>query len=321
MKLKAIHIILFLLVFTGLDMYAQKDSIKGYRIDGDHIVFRFNKNDYLKATDDHTEERIDFEDLNIKEVFVAGSFNDWSRGKWKMKKISENIYELRKKLTDLKDFTPEFKFVINQKYWAEPTEDAPNITAAKSYDGVEYYTYNFKVLLAYPSKKGNYTFRLPGHKNADKVILSGSFNKWDEGAFKMNKTQYGWELTLQLKPNYYEYKFIVDGIWMEDPSNKNKAINEFGGYNSCIDIKKDVAFILNNFKDAKSVILVGSFNDWSETLCPMKKTIKGWIYTIKLSEGKHHYKYIIDGKWIIDPDNSVKEYDLDGNINSVKMVK
>lgn len=321
MKLRILHIIIFLLSLSAFSAYGQKDTIKGYQIDGDYIVFRFNKNDYLKATNDRTEEKIDFKDLNVKEVFVAGSFNNWSRDQWKMKRISKNIYELRKKLTDLNEFTPEFKFVVNEKYWAEPTKDAHNITAAKSYDGVDYFTYNFKILLAYPSKKGNYTFRLPGHNDAKRVILSGSFNKWNEEAFKMNKTTNGWELTLQLKPNYYEYKFIVDGEWIEDPENKNKAINEFGGYNSCIDIKKDVSFILTKYKDAKSVILAGSFNDWDETLCPMKKTEKGWIYTIKLSAGKHHYKYIVDGKWLIDPDNSVKEYDMEGNINSVKMVK
>jgi hypothetical protein len=53
----------------------------------------------------------------------------------------------------------------------------------------------------------------------------------------------------------------------------------------------------------------------------MEKTDAGWIYRIRLSAGKYHYKYIVDGKWIIDPDNSVREYDFHGNINSVKMVK
>ncbi len=321
MKLRILHIIIFICTISISSVYGQKDVVKGYLIDGDYIVFRFNKKDYLKATNDRTEERIDFKDLNVKEVFVAGSFNNWSRDQWKMKKVSDSIYELRKKLTDLNEFTPEFKFVVNQKYWAEPTDEAQNITPAKSYDGIDYYTYNFKILLAYPSKKGNYTFRLSGYERARKVILSGSFNKWDEEAFRMKKTKNGWELTLQLKPSYYEYKFIVDGKWMEDPYNEHKVINEFGGYNSCIDIKKNVTFILDNFKDAQSVVLAGSFNDWDEGLCPMKKTKDGWTYTIKLSAGKHHYKYIVDGKWIVDPNNSVKEYDMEGNINSVKMVK
>ncbi|MFY0603369.1 MAG: hypothetical protein JXQ93_05435 [Flavobacteriaceae bacterium] len=321
MKLKLIHIVLWVLAFTSLEMYAQKDSIRGYRIDGDYIVFRFNKNDYINATNDHTKTKIDFSDLNINEVFVSGRFNDWSKDQWKMKKISNDIYELKKKLTDLNDFKLEFKFVVNQSYWAEPTDDFMNITPAKTSNGKELYTYNLKVLLAYPSKDGNYTFRLPNYIDANEVILSGSFNKWNEEVFKMNKTKDGWELKLKLKPSYYEYKFIVDGKWIEDPNNTNKVTNEFGGFNSFIDIKTEVTFLLTKFKDAKKIMLASSFNDWNEEACPMKKTDKGWLYTIKLSVGKYHYKYIVDGKWVLDPDNSVKEYDFDGNINSVKMVK
>ncbi|GAA4974483.1 hypothetical protein GCM10023315_26280 [Algibacter aquimarinus] len=53
----------------------------------------------------------------------------------------------------------------------------------------------------------------------------------------------------------------------------------------------------------------------------MRKMDYGWKYVIPLSGGKHHYKFIVDGKWIADPNNSVKEYDGEGNINSVCMVK
>lgn len=53
----------------------------------------------------------------------------------------------------------------------------------------------------------------------------------------------------------------------------------------------------------------------------MTKTKKGWIFKTKLSGGKYHYKFIVDGKWKLDPNNPIKEYDWDGHINSVKMVK
>ena len=53
----------------------------------------------------------------------------------------------------------------------------------------------------------------------------------------------------------------------------------------------------------------------------MTKTDKGWIYTTDLPRGKHHYKYIVDSSWIVDPDNKIQEYDGVGNINSVIMVK
>ena len=53
----------------------------------------------------------------------------------------------------------------------------------------------------------------------------------------------------------------------------------------------------------------------------MTKIDDCWVYNISLSGGKHHYKFIVDGEWITDPTNSVKEYDDDGNINSVCMVR
>ena len=53
----------------------------------------------------------------------------------------------------------------------------------------------------------------------------------------------------------------------------------------------------------------------------MAKIAFDWIFTTQLSGGKHHYKFIVDGNWYLDPSNSVKEYDGSGNINSVKMVK
>ncbi|TMM28695.1 hypothetical protein FDT66_13800 [Polaribacter aestuariivivens] len=35
----------------------------------------------------------------------------------------------------------------------------------------------------------------------------------------------------------------------------------------------------------------------------------------------YHYKFIVDGSWELDPNNSIKEYDGNGHINSVIMVK
>ena len=37
-----------------------------------------------------------------------------------------------------------------------------------------------------------------------------------------NGIENGWELKVQMKPGEYEYRYIVDGHWMEDPSNPDK---------------------------------------------------------------------------------------------------
>ncbi|PNQ72626.1 hypothetical protein C1T31_10785 [Hanstruepera neustonica] len=322
MRKGLIHIVLgFFFCFSFLG-FSQEQTIKGYRIDGDDVVFTFDKRDYEKITSDKHQFTDDFEDFKIHDVIVSGQFNNWTRDDWKMERINENIFELRKKITDFTDeFSWEFKFLINGKFWAEPNNEIANIVPAKTEEGIELPVFNLKLYTAYQDQNGNACFRLKGFKDAEKVIIAGSFNKWDEDYFKMNKTENGWELSLQINPGIYEYRYIVDGEWIEDPGNPNKVENEYGEFNSVIDITKLVTINLKGFTEARKVILSGSFNDWSENSYKMKKTDSGWTYNLWLSGGKHHYKFIIDNEWFVDPYNPIKEYDGRGNINSVIMVK
>lgn len=315
------YLLYILLAMACMDTYAQENP-KGYRIEGDEIVFSFDRKEYKKATKEGTSKRLDFDDIDIENVVVSGNFNNWTMNEWCMRKVDEDRYELRKKIEDFKDeFSWEFKFVVNNDYWAEPSRRDPNTTNAIK-DGIDLINvYNLKMYTAFPSKNGNITFKLKGYQDAKKVILSGTFNKWDENAYKMQKTESGYELTLQMKPGVYEYKFIVDGNWMEDPNNPSKQKNEFSGYNSVINILAPVSFKLNGYQNAKKVILAGSFNNWSEKKQQMTKTKDGWECFLLLPGGKHQYKFIVDGNWVLDPENPVSEYDGKGNINSVWMVK
>ena len=116
------NILLFLLLVT-IQTFAQNEKVKGYRIEGDEIIFSFDKRDYTKVSKNNYWSKSDFEDIDINNVVVSGEFNNWSLHKWKMIKLNENIYELRKKINDFTDeFLWEFKFVINNYYWAEPSK-------------------------------------------------------------------------------------------------------------------------------------------------------------------------------------------------------
>ena len=321
MKHLKFHIIHFLFALACIVSYAQNENYKGYTIKGDTVVFSFDVRDYSKFTKEYSGQVIDFNDFDINNVVVSGEFNNWSRNNWKMKKINNFKYELRKSIKDFNDeFSWEFKFIINNSYWAEPSRKDPNIVNATK-NGYNLGVFNLKMYTAFPSSNGNAYFKLRGYNNAKKVVVAGTFNKWNENLFIMNKTKDGWELTLQMKPNEYEYRFIVDGKWIEDPDNNNKKRNEFNEYNSVLDIKEYTAFKLKGYSSAKKVVLAGTFNNWNEFDFVMEKTDYGWKYVVPLSGGKHQYKFIVDGIWITDPNNSVKEYDGNGNINSVKMVK
>lgn len=323
MKNKLLHIILLLVLLGSFSKAnAQNKELTGYRIEGDEIVFSFDKRDYKKGSDEgFFGKTIEFKDFDIYSVVVSGEFNNWSKDKWKMTKIDENIYELRKKIDDFSDdFTWEFKYVVNNTYWAEPSKNDINISNAKK-DGYPLFVYNLKLFTTTINKNGNATFKLEGFQDAKEVVLAGSFNKWDEKVFTMNKKNDHWELTLQLKPGIHEYKFIVDGTWIHDPNNNLSRGNEHGSLNSIKEIKKNIVFKLRGFENATRVILAGTFNDWSEDKFIMSKSNDGWIYHIDLPGGKHSYKFIVDQKWMLDPDNPVKEYDENGHINSVIIIK
>ena len=57
-------------------------------------------------------------------------------------------------------------------------------------------------------------------------------------------------------------------------------------------------------KKGKAVFLAGDFNDWTPDALRMQHEDDVWVFRIHLSVGKHVYKFIVDGKWIIDPGNS-----------------
>lgn len=172
------HIIISCIALLAFVSYSQNET-KGYRFEGNDIVFTFQKHDYEKFFHDTSQKKIKFEDLTIDNVVVAGEFNNWSRYDWKMRKVNESTYELRKHINEFKDeFTWEFKFLVNNEWWAEPDETDPNIKLADK-KGSELNVYNLKMntRAAIESADGNVRFRLKGYDDAQNVILSGSIHE------------------------------------------------------------------------------------------------------------------------------------------------
>ncbi|MBC7126053.1 MAG: hypothetical protein H5T24_10520, partial [Bacteroidales bacterium] len=108
----------------------------------------------------------------------------------------------------------------------------------------------------------------------------------------------------------------VDGKWITDPDNPN-TIGSGEYINSILAINPNYKFKLIGFFDAQSVSVSGSFNGWNRDGYKMKKTTEGWELLIYLKPGKHTYKFIVDGKWILDPGNKLWEQNEFGTGNSV----
>ena len=90
--------------------------------------------------------------------------------------------------------------------------------------------------LGVKEKKRKITFTFESD-SARKVVLMGDFNKWNPKKHAMKTDPDGiWEKTVMLEPGRYEYKFLVDGEWHEDPLNREISVNCFGTQNNVINV-------------------------------------------------------------------------------------
>ena len=72
------------------------------------------------------------------------------------------------------------------------------------------------------------------------VFLAGDFNGWNATATPLARNGEGqWSATVALAPGSYEYKFVVDDQWLEDPANPERKSDPFGGANSVLTIAAD----------------------------------------------------------------------------------
>ena len=67
---------------------------------------------------------------------------------------------------------------------------------------------------------------------AEAVALVGTFNGWNYEANPLKRNKEGnWSTVVSLFPGNYEYRFIVDGRWKDDPACEIRHLNLYGGYN------------------------------------------------------------------------------------------
>jgi 1,4-alpha-glucan branching enzyme len=68
--------------------------------------------------------------------------------------------------------------------------------------------------------------------HAGSVFLSGDFNQWNTSSHPLKKGKDGkWKISVSLSPGQYQYRFLVDGEWQNDPSSPECVSNPFGTSN------------------------------------------------------------------------------------------
>jgi hypothetical protein len=242
-------------------------------------------------------------DPGAKKVFVAGSFNDWRETELRMIRFQGDwVLPLY-----LREGTHAYKFIVDGSWITDP---ANKVTRP---DGRGH-------LNSFLGIGDTLFFTLKGYPNAKKVMVSGNFNAWNKEELAMNKTRGGWQLPYVLAAGGYEYKFIVDGEWIIDPTNPY-TVGVGNDINSYLAVKPNYWFRLEQHSDADRAIVSGSFNGWSPHNYRMELRDGTWWFPIYLKPGKYTYKFIVDNKWILDPSNVLWEDNEFGTGNSVLWIE
>jgi 1,4-alpha-glucan branching enzyme len=87
------------------------------------------------------------------------------------------------------------------------------------------------------SRKVRLQHRAP---EAQRVCVAGTFNNWQPDAVALQRLALQrqadgvWTIELELAPGMYKYRFIVDGVWCDDPQAALTLPNPFGGCNAVL---------------------------------------------------------------------------------------
>ncbi len=86
--------------------------------------------------------------------------------------------------------------------------------------------------------RGSHSIRLELIRpHAREVFVAGSFNQWQPTATPLKPAGDGqWFVELPLPPGRYEYRFIADGEWLDDPAAKEVVPNPHGGANAVLNV-------------------------------------------------------------------------------------
>jgi len=72
-------------------------------------------------------------------------------------------------------------------------------------------------------------------EHARDVRVTGEFTGWSFDGIALERGSDGiWSRVIEVPPGAYEYRFILDGVWVKDPNNLESVLNEFGQENSVV---------------------------------------------------------------------------------------
>lgn len=194
----------------------------------------------------------------------------------------------------------------------------------------------------YAAATGHYLLRgilftYYGYRARD-VLIAGDFNNWQRLPMHRNRNGVYYlvlpvrEVELGQQVQRYRYKFLVDNIWTADPTHRNNEDDGLGGYRSVFylgqtDVNRQATVrVLREERPgderlvefaiyqpaARNISLVGDFNNWNPENDILEKGSDGiFRLRLRLRPGAYLYKFVADGRWILDTYNEETRYQQD----------
>lgn len=310
MKTLTTYILTLLCLLLPFYGAAQKyDPKKVCRLDNGNIIFKLDKR-WNPTQKKEIGKLFDLDSQLLAKAFQGLSEFTIRNEKWMVKKIDQNTFELSKVINN----TPVTHVNSNDIFIMD--EFLNNNFNVVLQENTIYGANDFKNNSLFQYRNHVARFFIPGQRQAKRIYLSGSFNNWTTTQLPLQKNDSGWSVSVKLPPGKYQYKYIIDGHWIQDPNN-NLGENDYqGGKNSVLYCFNHI-FQLPENRNAKKVVLAGSFNGFNKKEIRMYRTTRGWAIPLYLKEGTYTYKFIVDGNWVLDPTNKITRNDGKGNVNSV----
>ena len=117
-----------------------------------------------------------------------------------------------------------------------------------------------------------------------------------------------------------DYNNLAYEVVQTEPPQRAKLRKEnFQKSKKWEDQEKEAVLFEHYDPDADSVYIAGDFNGWIvDQKSKLQNTKEGyWTKKYNLEQGRYRYKFIVDGKWVIDATNPKTESDDVGVTNSV----
>jgi 1,4-alpha-glucan branching enzyme len=175
------------------------------------------------------------------------------------------------------------------------------------------------------------------------VMVSGDFNNW-EHPLLMTKNRYDVflyflnetkEKAIVLKDGKYRYRYLVEGVWMNDAHNDKTMYDNSGTELSYFEVfrpiilpERNPTHIDNNSYifyyengEAEEVYIVGDFNNWNPYSHSLKKNKTGlWEVELDIPPGTYAYRFIVDGVFRPDPLGEIRVSDkFDNELSQITL--